>query len=167
MGAVGVEAVSVAVEAASVDSAGAARAVAAPEAVGSRQKTEECLWLLKIRIPEKQINEFVDTVRSKRQAANLESIILYGSAVSGDYETEYSNINLLVVLKDTSLPNLLALAPAIAGVDAATPSRATAHHSRRTGAFCRCLLHRITGYEAPASSVVRARIVVANACRFR
>src|SRR5579864_2088831 len=63
-------------------------------------------------VPEKQINEFM--TRLKQAAGpNLESVTLYGSAVSGDYEADYSNVNLLVVLKDTSLPKLLALAPAI------------------------------------------------------
>ena len=46
-------------------------------------------------------------------APNLESIILYGSAASGEYETDYSNINLLVVLKDTSFSSLIALAPVV------------------------------------------------------
>ena len=60
---------------------------------------------------EKQISEFVGRLE---QAAgmNLQSVILYGSAASGDYDAEYSNINLVCVLKDTSLPKLLALAPA-------------------------------------------------------
>ncbi|HWX54540.1 MAG TPA: nucleotidyltransferase domain-containing protein [Verrucomicrobiae bacterium] len=62
-------------------------------------------------IPEKQITEFVARLQ---QAAgdNLESVVLYGSAVSGHYDPKYSNINLLCVLKDTALPRLLALAPA-------------------------------------------------------
>jgi len=63
-------------------------------------------------VPEKQISEFVARLR---QAAgeNLESVVLYGSAVSGDYDPDYSNINVLAVLKDTSLPKLLALAPVV------------------------------------------------------
>src|SRR6201984_489849 len=63
-------------------------------------------------IPEKQINEFV---REFQQSAgeNLQSLVLDGSAVSGDYDDEYSNINLLAILKDTTLPKLLALAPVI------------------------------------------------------
>ena len=63
-------------------------------------------------VPEKQINEFV---REFQQSAgeNLESLVLYGSAASGDYHDEYSNINLLAILKDTSLPKLLVLAPVI------------------------------------------------------
>jgi predicted nucleotidyltransferase len=65
-------------------------------------------------IPEKQIGEFVMRLQ-EAAGANLESVILYGSAASGDYDPDYSNINLLVALKDTSLPKLLALAPAVEG----------------------------------------------------
>ncbi len=62
-------------------------------------------------IPEKQISEFVARLQ---QAAgeNLHSVVLYGSAVSGDYDPKYSDINLLCILNDTALPKLLALAPA-------------------------------------------------------
>jgi len=62
-------------------------------------------------IPEKQISEFVERLQ---QAAgmNLDSVILYGSAASGDYDPEYSNINLLCILKDTAFPKLQALASA-------------------------------------------------------
>jgi len=63
-------------------------------------------------IPEKQISEFVGKVQESA-GANLESIILYGSAASGEYEMDYSNINLLVVLKDTSFASLIALAPIV------------------------------------------------------
>ena len=63
-------------------------------------------------IPEKQIKEFVARLR-QAAGANLESVILYGSAVSGGYDPEFSNINLLCVLKDTSLSALQTLAPAV------------------------------------------------------
>lgn len=61
-------------------------------------------------VPEKRIGEFVTRLQ-QAAGTNLESVILYGSAVSGDYDPEYSNVNLLCVLKDTALPKLLALAP--------------------------------------------------------
>jgi len=67
---------------------------------------------LQTSVPEKQISEFVSRLQ-KAGGANLESVILYGSAVAGDYEADYSNVNLLAIVKDTSLPKLLALAPAI------------------------------------------------------
>jgi len=63
-------------------------------------------------VPEKQISDFVAQLR-EAAGANLESVVLYGSAVSGEYDPDYSNVNLLVVLKDTSLPKLLAIAPAV------------------------------------------------------
>ena len=61
-------------------------------------------------VPEKQISEFVGRLE-QAAGTNLQSVILYGSATSGEYDAEYSNINLVCVLKDTSLPKLLALAP--------------------------------------------------------
>lgn len=63
-------------------------------------------------VPEKQISDFVARLQ-QTAGDNLESVVLYGSAVSGEYDPDYSNINLLVVLKDTALPKLLALTPAI------------------------------------------------------
>jgi predicted nucleotidyltransferase len=63
-------------------------------------------------VPEKQITEFVTKLQAAA-GANLESIILYGSAASGEYDTDYSNINLLAILKDTSFSSLIALAPAV------------------------------------------------------
>src|SRR6266404_5448671 len=47
-------------------------------------------------IPEKQISEFVTRLK-QAAGTNLESVILYGSAVSGDYDPGYSNINLLAL----------------------------------------------------------------------
>jgi len=65
-------------------------------------------------VPEKQISEFV-TKLQQAAGPNLESIILYGSAASGEYDTDYSNINLLAILKDTSFRKLAALAPVVEG----------------------------------------------------
>src|ERR1022692_3333700 len=64
-------------------------------------------------IPEKQLTEFA---RRLRQAAgeNLESVILYGSAAGGEFHPEFSNVNLLCVLGETSFARLSALAPAVA-----------------------------------------------------
>jgi hypothetical protein len=63
-------------------------------------------------IPEKQVSEFVTRLQ-QAAGTNLVSVILYGSAASGGYDPEFSNINLLCVLDDTSLPKLLALAPVV------------------------------------------------------
>jgi hypothetical protein len=63
-------------------------------------------------VPEKQINEFVSRLQ---QAAgeNLQSVILYGSAATGDFHPDFSNVNLLCILRDTSFARLSAIAPAI------------------------------------------------------
>jgi predicted nucleotidyltransferase len=63
-------------------------------------------------VPEKQISDFVERLK---QAAgdNLESVLLYGSAVTGDYDPDYSNVNLVVILKETSLAKLMAIAPVV------------------------------------------------------
>lgn len=62
-------------------------------------------------VPEKKIDDFVRRVR-EAAGANLESVILYGSAASGDFHPEFSNLNLFCVLRDSSFPALQALAPA-------------------------------------------------------
>lgn len=64
-------------------------------------------------IPEKQINEFVARAR-EAAGDSLHSIILYGSAATGDFHPEYSNVNLLCILRDTSYRTLGKLAPAVA-----------------------------------------------------
>jgi hypothetical protein len=63
-------------------------------------------------VPEKKISEFV----SRLQAAagdNLESVILFGSAVAGDFHPEFSNVNLFCVIRDGSFAALQALAPSV------------------------------------------------------
>jgi predicted nucleotidyltransferase len=63
-------------------------------------------------VPETNISDFVSRLRATGEA-NLVSIILYGSAAAGDYVAEHSDVNLLCVLKETSLASLQALAPAV------------------------------------------------------
>jgi len=62
--------------------------------------------------PEKQIDEFVARIH---QAAgeNLQSVILFGSAVSGDFHAEFSNVNLLCVMREASYATLSAVAPTV------------------------------------------------------
>lgn len=64
-------------------------------------------------VPDKQIDEFVNRIR---QAAgeNLQSVILYGSAASGEFHPEFSNVNLLCVVREASYATLSAVAPAVA-----------------------------------------------------
>jgi hypothetical protein len=63
-------------------------------------------------IPEKRLTEFVSRLR---QAAgeNLQSVILYGSAAGGEFHPEFSNLNLLCIVREISFPHLTTLAPAV------------------------------------------------------
>lgn len=61
-------------------------------------------------VPDKKLDEFVKRMR-EASGANLESVILYGSAVAGDFHPEFSNLNLFCVLGDSSFAALQALAP--------------------------------------------------------
>ena len=62
--------------------------------------------------PEKQLNEFVERLQ-KDGGDNLESVVLYGSAVTGEYDPEFSNINLMCILRDASYANLKVLSSAV------------------------------------------------------
>ena len=59
---------------------------------------------------QEKIDEFVKRVR-EAAGANIESIILFGSAVAGDFHPGLSNLNLLCVLRDSSFAALQSLAP--------------------------------------------------------
>jgi predicted nucleotidyltransferase len=61
-------------------------------------------------VPEKLINEFVVKMRAAA-GTNLVAAILYGSAAAGDDIPEYSDVNLLCVLGETSVAAIEALAP--------------------------------------------------------
>jgi predicted nucleotidyltransferase len=54
---------------------------------------------------EKVIGEFIERLRAA-VAANLVSVVLYGSAAEGEFHPEYSDLNLLCVLRDASFPAL-------------------------------------------------------------
>jgi predicted nucleotidyltransferase len=61
-----------------------------------------------LNIPEKTkrvLQKFVQSLKDVYQE-HLISIILYGSAASGEFIDKYSNLNTLVVLKNTDLENL-------------------------------------------------------------
>jgi predicted nucleotidyltransferase len=62
--------------------------------------------------PEKLIDEFVERMRAAA-GTNLLTMILYGSVAAGDYVADYSDVNLLCVLRETSFASIEALAPAI------------------------------------------------------
>src|SRR5437764_684731 len=60
-------------------------------------------------VDEKQIGGFVDKFVEKMRTAageNLVSIVLYGSAAEGEFHPEYSDLNMLCVLRDASFPSL-------------------------------------------------------------
>jgi nucleotidyltransferase-like protein len=61
-------------------------------------------------VPDEKINEFVKRIR-EAAGSNIESILLFGSAVAGDFHPGLSNLNLLCVLGDSSFAKLQALAP--------------------------------------------------------
>ena len=63
-------------------------------------------------VPEKQIDDFVGRLRAAA-GANLESVILFGSAAAGDFHPEFSNVNLFCVIRDSSFVALQTLAPAV------------------------------------------------------
>jgi|SRR5450631_1168620 hypothetical protein len=54
---------------------------------------------------EKLISEFVEKLRAAA-GANLVSVILYGSGAEGEFHPEYSDLNLLCVLRDASFASL-------------------------------------------------------------
>ncbi len=63
-------------------------------------------------VPENNISEFINRLRDAA-GPNLESVILFGSAVAGDFHPEFSNVNLFCVIRDSSYAALHALAPAV------------------------------------------------------
>jgi hypothetical protein len=63
-------------------------------------------------IPEDKLNEFVKRAR-EAAGSNVEAIILFGSAVSGDFHPGLSDLNLFCVLRDSSFAALQALAPVV------------------------------------------------------
>ena len=66
------------------------------------------------KVPEKLLNEFVTRMQQAGRA-NVQSVILYGSAVTGEYDPGFSNLNLLCIVRETTLPTLQVLAPVVEG----------------------------------------------------
>jgi len=63
-------------------------------------------------VAEKQINQFISRLRAA-SGENLLSVILYGSAADGEFHPDFSNVNLLCVLRESSFSALTAIAPAV------------------------------------------------------
>ena len=95
------------VAAVSEDLAGGAPVAVAQAAAGSGE--DKMVPEAKI---EENIKEFVEKARGAA-GANLQSLILYGSAASGDYHSEFSNVNLFCVVRDSSYAKMQALASVV------------------------------------------------------
>jgi predicted nucleotidyltransferase len=61
---------------------------------------------------EKQIAEFVERLK-QAAGSNLECVVLFGSAASGEFHADFSDINILCVVHELSAATLAALAPTI------------------------------------------------------
>src|SRR6266700_2244752 len=61
---------------------------------------------------EKLLSEFVEKMRTAA-GENLISVILYGSAAEGEFHPEYSDLNLLCVLRDASFASLAKIAEVV------------------------------------------------------
>ena len=61
---------------------------------------------------EKLIGEFVEKIRAAA-GPNLMSVILYGSSADGEFHPEYSDLNLLCVLRDASFASLSKIADVV------------------------------------------------------
>ena len=61
---------------------------------------------------EQALDEFVQKLRAAA-GENLTSVILYGSAAEGEFHSEYSDVNLLCVVQDTSFAALNKIAGAV------------------------------------------------------
>lgn len=59
---------------------------------------------------ERRLSEFVQTVK-ELVGDDLQSVILYGSAARGEFDTKRSDLNLLVILKQVDYRHLALLAP--------------------------------------------------------
>jgi hypothetical protein len=63
-------------------------------------------------VAEKQVNEFISRLRAAC-GENLQSVILYGSAADGEFHPDFSNVNLLCILRESSFSALTAMSPAV------------------------------------------------------
>jgi predicted nucleotidyltransferase len=63
-------------------------------------------------IPEDKIQSFVTRLQ-QAGGENITSIVLYGSATSGNFREGVSNVNILCLVRDSSLAALQALSPAV------------------------------------------------------
>ena len=58
------------------------------------------------------VNEFVEKMKAAA-GTNLASVILYGSAAQGEFHPEYSDLNLLCIIRDASFASLSRIASVV------------------------------------------------------
>ena len=80
---------------------------------------------------EKIINDFVKRLKNI-YADELISVVLYGSASSGEYVPRHSNVNLAVILKDAGLRRLSKVSGLILGLQVLNPVFFTEDHIKRS-----------------------------------
>jgi hypothetical protein len=61
---------------------------------------------------QERLQQFVTRMTNAAES-NLESIVLYGSAARDEFHAQYSDVNLLCVLRSVSVPELRKLAPVV------------------------------------------------------
>src|SRR5436190_19596429 len=61
---------------------------------------------------EELVNQFVERMRAAADT-NLASVILYGSAAQGEFHPEYSDLNLLCIIRDASFASLFRIASVV------------------------------------------------------
>ena len=112
-------------------------------------------------VAEKQLDEFVSRMQ-KAAGENLHSVILYGSAAAGDYNPEFSNLNLLCILRETSFSKLSAVRRVVEWWYRQKHPAPLVMTEEELEEFLRRLLDRTAGHAAPPpralwrSHVVRA-----------
>src|SRR5207248_21579 len=77
-----------------------------------RRGKRKLVRLERLMTHENLTNEFVEKLRAAA-CENLVSVILYGSAAHGEFHPEYSDLNLLCLMRDVSFPALNQIAGAV------------------------------------------------------
>ena len=57
-----------------------------------------------MQFPKKQISDFVERLKAGRRGRTWRASFSTARRLAGDYDPDYSNVNLVAILKDTSLP---------------------------------------------------------------
>lgn len=76
------------------------------------QPSRLCYTVRRSMAEEKLISEFVERMKTATDK-DLVSVILYGSAAQGEFHPEYSDLNLLCVVRNTSFAALNSISPVV------------------------------------------------------